>query len=221
MPRQQSPQVPQAGFQPCTWQRDDLCDAIPVPPFPPLPFPGLCRRKDTSLTHRRSFAYCGKAQGLQAGAGDWQVNPSSPGLVSLVPLLRSQILHIPCCCGSLYSFPSPSPAMKPLWRGWGPAGLDILPPPPPHFMQYFLVFLACPSPLGAPPALHTCQGLAPCLPEEGQVNTSGPRLVLATLHPATGSSTAMDRIFSALLISLLLLLQSYGVYGTPPQQRGK
>jgi len=31
----------------------------------------------------------------------------------------------------------------------------------------------------------------------------------------------MDRIFSALLLSLLLLLQSYGVYGAPPQPRGK
>ncbi|NXN72409.1 MATN1 protein, partial [Himantopus himantopus] len=88
-------------------------------------------------------------------------------------------------------------------------------------VQYFLlVLLACPSPLGAPPALHTCQGLAPCLPEEGQVNTSGPRLLLATPHPASGSSAAMDRIVSALLLSLLLLLQSYGVCGAPPQLRG-
>ncbi|NXH68884.1 MATN1 protein, partial [Hydrobates tethys] len=71
-----------------------------------------------------------------------------------------------------------------------------------------------------PPALHTCQGLAPCLPEQGQVNTSGPRLLLATLHPASGSSTAMDRIFSALLLSLLLLLQSDGVCGAPQQPRG-
>lgn len=110
--------------------------------------------------------------------------------------------------------------MEPLWRGWGPAGLDILPLP--TFVQHFLlVLLACPSPLGAPPALHTCQGLAPCLPEEGQVNTSGPRLLLATLHPASGSSAAMDRIVSALLLSLLLLLQSYGVCGAPPQPRGK
>lgn len=31
----------------------------------------------------------------------------------------------------------------------------------------------------------------------------------------------MDRIFSALLLSLLLLLQSYGVCGAPPQPRGK
>ncbi|NXX45751.1 MATN1 protein, partial [Tricholaema leucomelas] len=74
-----------------------------------------------------------------------------------------------------------------------------------------------PSP---PPALHTCQGLAPCLPEEGQVNTSGPRLLLATLHPASSSSIDMDRIFSALLLSLLLLLQSYGACGAPPQPRG-
>lgn len=111
-------------------------------------------------------------------------------------------------------------AMKALWKGWGPARLDILPLP--TFMQYFLlVLLACPSPLGAPPpALHTCQGLAPCLPEEGQVNTSGPRLLLATLHPASSSFAAMDRTSSALLLSLLLL-QTYGVCGAPHQPRGK
>ncbi|NXA54495.1 MATN1 protein, partial [Nothocercus julius] len=71
-----------------------------------------------------------------------------------------------------------------------------------------------------PQALHTCRGLAPCLPEEGQVNTWGPRLPLATPHPASGSSAAMDRIFSGFLLSLLLLLQSRGVYGAPPQTRG-
>ncbi|NWX90015.1 MATN1 protein, partial [Nothoprocta ornata] len=71
-----------------------------------------------------------------------------------------------------------------------------------------------------PQALHTCRGPAPCLPQEGQVNTWGPRLSLATPHPASGSSVAMDRIFSGFLLSLLLLLQGYGVYGAPPQTRG-
>lgn len=106
--------------------------------------------------------------------------------------------------------------MRPLWRGWGRQGwTSSLSPPSCNIFSssFWSLSPRCPP--------NTWQGLAPCLPEQGQVNTSGPRLSLATPHPASSSSAAMDRIFSALLLSLLLLLQSYGVCGAPPQPRGK
>lgn len=176
----------------------------------PLPLPSS---RDRAPAHKLSKG----SKDMQMGAGGRQANPSSPGLPSLLPLFPSQIPHIPRGCGSLYSFPSPSPSNGAIVEGL--AGLDV------HllstFMQYFLPALLT-RPSVPPPAPHTCQGLAPCLPEEGQVNTSGPRLPCAILHPTSGgSSAAMDGIFCALPLSLLLLLQSCGVWGAPPQPRGK
>ena len=84
-------------------------------------------------------------------------------------------------------------AMQPLWREWGPAGLDILPLP--TFVQYFLLVLfACPSPLSAPPRHFTrVRGWPPASPRKGRLIPLGQGSSLplciqppAPLQPWTG-----------------------------------
>lgn len=127
----------------------------------PLPLPSS---RDRAPAHKLSKG----SKDMQMGAGGRQANPSSPGLPSLLPLFPSQIPHIPRGCGSLYSFPSPSPSNGAIVEGL--AGLDV------HllstFMQYFLPALLI-RPSVPPQPLTRVRGWPHASPRKGRLIPQG------------------------------------------------
>lgn len=162
-----------------------LTTSIPPPPVFRL-------RKDTSLIHHGPFTYCVNTRLCRLKPVIDRLT-LFPRLVSLVPLFRSQILHIPGSRWSLYYFPSSKPSNEPivesLGAGQGSETLHVDIHLPLHTLplKVFFFFSFFPLPPTAPRYFTRVRGWPGASMGSGMLIPLGQRFCLpfCTLPPAS------------------------------------